>query len=353
MEKLYKVDKIVGKGFGWIALKNIKVGTMICKEKPQFFPEKIPMELDPPSIHFSNLMNTFFAMSNENQKEFLELSNAYSDPNSLNDEAKKLYFGWKTDTENQNQFDSKLLLKIICICQTNQFGDGFGEICIKISRINHSCCSNSDYFTNDDGEMEIRATSKILEGQEITINYAGTNDMRKLKERRHGFQIYGFVCFCDLCQNEEINNDNETYDKFQNLKKEAEEIFSNFMSLAKQDSHLEQYDKLVKAIACQKEMYNLAKKKKAPKLFILRHIIEKAFMQGVTGYEFASLDFSCFQKNYDKMEYFKSECEKLSMVGYQIAKMCYGREGKMAKEWKERNQDFENWCKTFLKSQRK
>merc|ERR1712020_663361 len=114
MEKLYKVDKIVGKGFGWIALKNIKVGTMICKEKPQFFPEKIPMELDPPSIHFSNLMNTFFAMSNENQEEFLELSNAYSDPNSLNDEAKKLYFGWKTDTENQNQFDSKLLLKIIC-----------------------------------------------------------------------------------------------------------------------------------------------------------------------------------------------------------------------------------------------
>ena len=353
MEKLYKVDRIVRKGLGWIALKDIKVGTIICKEKPQFFPEKIPMELDPPSIHFSNLMNTFFAMSKENQKEFLELSNAYYDPNSLNDEAKRLYFGWKNDTENQTQFDSHLLLKIICICQTNRFGDGFGEICIKISRINHSCCSNSDYFTNDDGEMEIRATSKILEGQEITINYAGTNDMRKLKERRHGFQIYGFVCSCDLCQNEEINNDNETYDKFQNLKKEAEEIFSNFMSLAKQDSHLEQYDKLVKAIACQKEMYNLAKKKKAPKLFILQHIIDKAVIIGAAGYGYSSIDFNFCGENYDKMEYFKSECEKLSMVGYQIAKMCYGREGKMAKEWKERNQDFENWCKTFLKSQRK
>ena len=345
MEKLYKVDKIVGKGFGWIALKNIKVGTMICKEKPQFFPEKIPMELDPPSIHFSNLMNTFFAMSKENQKELLELSNAYSDPNFLNDEAKKLYFGWKNDTENQTQFDSHLLLKIICICQTNRFGDGFGEICIKISRINHSCCSNSDYFTNDDGEMEIRATSKILEGQEITINYAPR--MKKLKERKHGFQIYGFVCSCDLCQNEEINNDNETYDKFQNLKKEAEEIFSNFMSLTKtwdDENYTVPYDQLVKAIACQKEMYNLAKKKKAPKLFILQHIIDKAVIIGGTGYGYSSIDFNYCGENYDKMEYFKSECVKLSKVGYQIAKMCYGQEGKKTKEWKWKNQEFENWC---------
>ena len=358
MEKLYKVDKIVGKGFGWIALKNIKVGTMICKEKPQFFPEKIPKELDPPSIHFSNLMNTFFAMSKENQKEFLELSNAYYDPNSLNDEAKKLYFGWKNDTENQTQFDSHLLLKIICICQTNRFGDGFGEICIKISRINHSCCSNSDYFTNDDGEMEIRATSKILEGQEITINYAGTNraiypprcgtnDMKKLKERKHGFQIYGFVCSCDLCQNEEINNDNEIYDKFQNLKKEAEEIFSNFMSLTKtwdDENYTVPYDQLVKAIACQKEMYNLAKKKKAPKLFILQHIIDKAVIIGAAGYGYSSIDFNYCGENYDKMEYFKSECVKLSKVGYQIAKVCYGQEGKKTKEWKWKNQEFENWC---------
>ena len=345
MEKLYKVDRIVRKGLGWIALKDIKVGTIICKEKPQFFPEKIPMELDPPSIHFSNLMNTFFAMSKENQKELLELSNAYSDPNFLNDEAKKLYFGWKTDTENQNQFDSKLLLKIICICQTNRFGDGFGEICIKISRINHSCCSNSDYFTNDDGEMEIRATSKILEGQEITINYAPR--MKKLKERKHGFQIYGFVCSCDLCQNEEINNDNEIYDKFQNLKKEAEEIFSNFMSLTKtwdDENYTVPYDQLVKAIACQKEMYNLAKKKKAPKLFILQHIIDKAVIIGAAGYGYSSIDFNYCGENYDKMEYFKSECVKLSKVGYQIAKMCYGQEGKKTKEWKWKNQEFENWC---------
>ena len=291
MESLYKIDKIDGKGMGWIALQDIKSGTLICKEKPQFVPGNSDSE---------SLMNAFFAMSEEDQKKFLELSNAYLDPNSLNDEVKKHYFGWKNNTERQNQFDdSNLLLKIICICQTNRFnttqslvGDGIGEVHIKISRINHSCCSNSDYFTNDEGEMEIRATSKILEGQEITINYVETNSLEKLKERQQEFQIKGFVCSCDLCQNEEINNDDETYDKFQNLKEEAEETFSNFMSLAKQGPYIEnKYDQLVKAIALQKEMYNLAKKKKAPKLFILRHIIELAFMKGVTGHGFASLDF--------------------------------------------------------------
>ena len=342
-------------------MRDIKAGTLIYKEKLQFVLD------DSDCVGVLDMMKCFYDMTENDQKEFLELHNKYLDLNSLPNSEKKWYFDCKNMAEDFARqakkqapghlapcFDSNLVLKIFCIHSTNDYGvRESGSIGIKVSRINHSCCPNSEPMKRSGGEMAIRATSKILEGQEITINYAGTNDMRKLKERRHGFQIYGFVCSCDLCQNEEINDDNEIYDKFQNLKKEAEEIFSNFMSLAKQDSHLEQYDKLVKAIAYQKEMYNLAKKKIAPKLFILRHIIEKAFMQGVTGYEFASLDFSCFQKNYDKMEYFKSECEKLSMVGYQIAKMCYGREGKMTKEWKERNQDFENWCKTFLKSRRK
>ena len=42
MEGLYKVDNIEGKGCGWIALQDIKVGTLICKEKPQFIPQKVP-----------------------------------------------------------------------------------------------------------------------------------------------------------------------------------------------------------------------------------------------------------------------------------------------------------------------
>ena len=59
MEGLYKVDNIQGKGLGWIALKDIKVGTLICKEKPQFV-YKEPFEL-------WNLMEAFTSMSKNDQ----------------------------------------------------------------------------------------------------------------------------------------------------------------------------------------------------------------------------------------------------------------------------------------------
>ena len=49
------------------------------------------------------------------------------------------------------------------------------------------------------------------------------------------------------------------------------------------------------------------------------------------------------QKNYGKMEYFKEECEKFSKIGLLIAKMCLGQEHFVTKDWKERNEDFENW----------
>ena len=87
MENLFKIDKIDGKGLGWIALQDIKSGTLIYKEKPQFSPH----EHDDMLSHFV----VFQKMSQNDQEEFLNLPNAFSDPNSLNDEMKKCYFDWK------------------------------------------------------------------------------------------------------------------------------------------------------------------------------------------------------------------------------------------------------------------
>ena len=85
----------------------------------------------------------------------------------------------------------------------------------------------------------------------------------------------GFVCSCELCQEEEINNDDETYKKLQNLKEETEKI--------KDVGPFEfKFDVFEQVIACRKEMYNLAKKKKAPKIFILS-ILDEAFRDGYVG----------------------------------------------------------------------
>ena len=334
MEGLYKVDNIQGKGLGWIALKDIKVGTLICKEKPQFV-YKEPFEL-------CNLMEAFSSMSKNDQQEFLVLNNVFLDLESLPDDRKKHYFDWKNTAESQCNYDSSLVLKIMCIHASNGFNGYDTEVGIKISRINHSCCPNSQHFKNDEGEMEIRATSKILEGQEITISYIGS--LENFKERQEFCLNLGFVCSCELCKDEEINNDDQIYQKFQNLKDEAEKSFSNVTDDPPNprvpSSFLKAFDQIEKALACQKQMFNLAKSKRAPKGFI-HNLIDRAFFYASCGY--ATAIMLSYKKEFiGKMEV---ECEKLSKIGLQIAKMVAGQENSVTKEWKERNQDFQNWYK--------
>ena len=328
MEGLFKIDKINGKGYGWIALQDIKAGTVIYQEKNQIVLGSKTED------HLLDMMTSFYAMTENDQKQFLELHNKYLDLNSLPDSQKKWYFDIKNNAEviqtiQKLGLDFNLALKIICIYKTNAFKWGVG---IKVSRMNHSCCPNSQTENWNGCDMAIRAiraTSKILEGQEITICYL--DPLKNFKERQEFCHMRGFVCSCEVCQDEEINKDDKTYEKFQNLKEEVE-------SIIKQPSN-PGFPLLEKALAHQKQMYNLAKKKKVPKSFIY-DILKKALEIGFSGYCVA---FN--QKNHGKMKYFKGECQNLSKVGLQIAKMVLGQENTRLKEWKEITQDFDNWIK--------
>ena len=146
--------------------------------------------------------------------------------------------------------------------------------------------------------------------------------------------MFGFVCTCELCQDEEIKNDDETYEKFQNLDEVAENAYANFCNG-------ENLDQIEKALACQKQMFNLAKNKKAPKIFIYI-VLDQAFKYGISGFKAAT-----HQNNGCKREYFKLECGKLSKVGYQIAKLVFGKEDDETKDWKERNEDFDKWFRVY------
>ena len=182
--------------------------------------------------------------------------------------------------------------------------------------------------------IAIRANSKTLEGQKITISYL--DPLKNFKERQEFCHGFGFVCSCEVCQDEEINKDDETYEKFQNLKEEAESIADSYRY--KNLLHFE-FPQLEKALACQKQMFNLAKKKKVAKCFI-HDILCTAFEYAGSGFFAAKT-----QRNHGKMKYFKGECENLSKVGFKITKMCYPPEHAKFKEWKEIIQDFDNWHK--------
>ena len=111
MESLYKIDE---KGFGWIALQDIKCRTLICKEKFQFL---VANELG------NDLMSKY------DQEEFLKLNNAFSDPNLLNEEMKKTFFDWKNVAESVRSVHLTMevvnfMLKIRGIYETN-FNENF------------------------------------------------------------------------------------------------------------------------------------------------------------------------------------------------------------------------------------
>ena len=59
--------------------------------------------------------------------------------------------------------------EVWAIHSTNGFHNG---VCLKMSRFNHSCRPNAQYFWNDDtNTRDLRALRKIKEGKEITVSY--------------------------------------------------------------------------------------------------------------------------------------------------------------------------------------
>ena len=75
MSDLYKIEKIDGKGFGWIAQKDIKRGTLLLNEKAQIIDNggDNNWKVDPKWI--KSVMTSFNQMSEANQKEYLSLHN--------------------------------------------------------------------------------------------------------------------------------------------------------------------------------------------------------------------------------------------------------------------------------------
>ena len=166
MSELFKIVKIDGKGLGAIAVKDIPArGTLILREKPQLIiqRESYKMTFLQLASYNTGIIKCFGQMSENNQKEFLDLFN------------------------ERQEFDDRNL-KILDIFNKNKFRNAFREpnteiVCLKTSRFNHSCRSNAYWdidWDKKDLEMEIKALEFIKAGQEITISYTSTYSRKDL-----------------------------------------------------------------------------------------------------------------------------------------------------------------------------
>ena len=135
VENLYEVVKIDGKGLGCVALKDIKIGTLIVKETPQCVANEELYSKELYAQYLASQLESFFAMSKENQAQFLTLSNSFTNPDSLSDNLKdchekinqfaEIYYPRIVKIlEINRRIDTKLFNDILCLYKTNAFGVG-------------------------------------------------------------------------------------------------------------------------------------------------------------------------------------------------------------------------------------
>ena len=377
----YKVIKNDdGKFLDCVALKGIKAGTIILKEKPQFVPKMYTkwdnavmiemLEIDPD--YLSSLLNSYFSMSKSCQEEFWNLKNQYLNPNSLYDHHvpddpkkyeyldpnilynhKRNYLYWKRSCLEEKgrslakkfNVSSDFILEIICIFVSNfQRTNENAVLSINASKFNHSCGgANAELFDTEDGDIEITTTSKVEIGEQISIHYNHGIAMKNLKDRQEFLlNFFYIICNCQLCktEGEMFKNDDETYEKFQQLKEESEEIKNNYQY---ENVLIRKLNMAERHINCMKKLYNMARNKKSPKVFIF-HIVHDTFQIGAAAYSLAKkfIDYDD-QEILDKMNIFQGECETLARIAHQIAKIRDGKNSTGAKVWKEIYQDFEGW----------
>ena len=125
MSDFYKLIEIDGKGFGCVATKKIKPGTLIFSEKPAVN----ALGNCPETICFKTMMSSFKKLTQNDQKEYLELHNRFDGEDTDEILPKDLFQGMNLDVAEAY---SALVLKVFGIYKTNAFGGG--GVGIKMSR---------------------------------------------------------------------------------------------------------------------------------------------------------------------------------------------------------------------------
>ena len=143
-------------------------------------------------------------MSKEDQKSYLELYDYFdSDRSTWSSVMEEKYALRQMLANRMERFlevSSEEALKVMNIMDTNGFHNG---VCLKMSRFNHSCQPNAQYFWNEDtNTRDVRALRDINQGEEITCSYspdiAGSIGSRKERRARLK-EDFNFDCNCNAC----------------------------------------------------------------------------------------------------------------------------------------------------------
>ena len=275
MSEFYQVVKIDGKGFGCVATKDIKRGTLILREKAPIVIKEAKSECGTTGW-VKSVVTSFKQMSKNNQEEFLKLHNCFLDQDLSSDQKHTMKQSRLRSVVSQmyeSGHEREEILAILGICITYGFvHDGFIFVPIHASRFNHSCSPNTTLNQPKSGEIFVRSITKIKAGEEINICYDEGYCIMKNRQTRQKYlkEIKNFICACNYCK--DGNEDIEATEAFEKLSEDEERFTAMTTKLAKSNNQTEIIPFVKKAICCYKDMYNLGKKKKIAVSFLYQGV---------------------------------------------------------------------------------
>ena len=338
---LYQEESVPVKGIGCVAIKDIKKGNLVLREVPQLLQADEEIIRDPNTSTMQKflqiadgVMKSFLGMSREDQESYMKLHNNY-DSKSWS-AGMMLDYSFVMQATGQMTFPNiskDKAFKVWAIYKTNAFDNG---VCLKMSRFNHSCRPNAQWFWNDDtSSQDLRALRKIRQGEEITLSYIP--NMVSWAARRAKLKgSFNFDCSCEACDVTEAQIKEEA-ESFAAFGKEMARVgFLQIKTAANfSDPDLQNVLRREKA-ATLKRVYNLAKKMKT---LSRRRILEEIVLRGLES-NCEGLLGELYSKNRkDVKAAWMNEAKKFAVVGLDISKTLNGEEHTETKGWKERVAD--------------
>ena len=277
-----------------MALKVIKKGTFILREKAQFKPEFehgiYCLRKDPCKPCLEKVMAAYHNMNSADQDEYLKLWNGYE-----TEKYKQSLHIFLIETISM-MFPSSEVELVVLVYELYDCNSGnIGEIAIKSSRFKHSCNENTIYYYDDDTkEYFVIAASKILCHEDIFVNAIASSGLLIMKNlgtrRKYLLKTFGFECHCDLCEIEELKGDNDRYKIYENLKIEIMNLKERLELMLFKNRYCNRGKRELyeSAIRCYRDMYKCAKECSAGRLFIIVDILTPGYNCAIAAHSFAS-----------------------------------------------------------------
>jgi len=283
----------VGKGIGCIATKEILPGCLVLRETPALY---LPPEEEETSSLLQRTITAFLGMTKGEQEIYLCLANMFDkDESEWSETARKDMENLKIELEAQPLTDLSPndITMIWQIKLTNGFHNG---VFLKMSRFNHSCWPNAEYF------------------------WTLTREERRTSLREN----FNFDCCCIVC--------NASQD---HLARESEDC-DRFLQLSKQRLNManDSLDDLFNEIQILKRMHKLAVDMKIIKNSLtLKYIIESWFDASCQGFLMAD------NEEEETRNMFLGETFSSASLGVNISGVIYGEEHSNTLKWVQRERD--------------